>query len=244
MTEWFFDVIIVLNGSKQYSNIGDKNMRKKQKTNCESTAKADRAIEEYKYLREEVIKKIELHTTILIFAITGTLMVLTIAFSEKITLLYLVPLFIIIPLTIRVGYHRCNMTKFSAYIIVFMEETKENEENTNGLKWETRNTKFMNRAPKNKNLFVTMHYYEYIFLSILCGALYVHGCLESFTDLCLFIFQMIAVGFLELCEIGVIYYIHRSAVTYKQEYINLWREIKAEENKKKIDEETKTKNMV
>lgn len=178
-------------------------------------------MKEYESLRNEIMQKIELHNTLITFTITGTLAVLAIAFNTNNTLLYLAPMCIIIPISIRVAYYLYAMSKLSAYIIVFIED------HITELKWESRNT-FFSKYSKNSKIkrFVLMHYYEYLILSILCGSLYVYGCISSFTSWFVFILQMIIVVCLEICEIIITYYMN-SAGKRKQDYIDIWKKVKA-----------------
>lgn len=76
-------------------------------------------LKEYEMLRSEIEQKISLHNTLLTFIITSTVAVITIAISEGITILYLFPFCIIIPMMMRIAYYRKVIVKLSAYMIVF-----------------------------------------------------------------------------------------------------------------------------
>lgn len=79
----------------------------------------EQILKEYEMLRQEINQKIELHNTLLTFTITSTILVLTVAASEKMTSLYLFPFCVIIPMLLRIAYYRKTMAKLSAYMIVF-----------------------------------------------------------------------------------------------------------------------------
>ena len=81
----------------------------------------EQILKEYEMLRQEINQKIELHNTLLTFTITSTILVLTVAASEKMTSLYLFPFCVIIPMLLRIAYYRKTMAKLSAYMIVFLE---------------------------------------------------------------------------------------------------------------------------
>jgi hypothetical protein len=94
-------------------------------------------LKEYDNLRNEINKKIELTNTLITFTIVTVDGELAFAMSSsnKMILLYLIPFFIIIPLSMRIAYYRTSIAKISAYMIVFLEESDDE------LKWETRNAK-------------------------------------------------------------------------------------------------------
>ena len=81
----------------------------------------DNLIKEYDILRSEISQQIDLHNTLLTFTITTTVAVLTFALSQSMTVLYLIPFCIIIPMSMRIAYYISSMTKLSAYKIVFLE---------------------------------------------------------------------------------------------------------------------------
>ncbi len=61
---------------------------------------------EYEILHDEIQQKIALQNNLLIFMITATLTIITIAVESKNSLLYLFPFFIIIPIMNRIAYYR------------------------------------------------------------------------------------------------------------------------------------------
>lgn len=123
----------------------------------------DYLIKEYEELRNEVRQKIELHNSLITFMITTVVAALAFSVGKNITLLYLLPFCIIIPISMRVAYYRTTMAKLSAYIIVYLECRVD------GLAWETRNANLM--AESKNSLYgrlTTYHYYEGMIFSIAC----------------------------------------------------------------------------
>lgn len=118
----------------------------------------DNLIKEYDILRSEISQQIDLHNTLLTFTITTTVAVLTFALSQSMTVLYLIPFCIIIPMSMRIAYYISSMTKLSAYKIVFLENKIDE------IKWETRNAMLiknvLSHQKKNINNFTTLRYYE------------------------------------------------------------------------------------
>lgn len=132
----------------------------------------DNMLKEYDNLRNEINQKIGLHNTLLTFTITTTVAVLTFALSQDMTILYLVPFCIIIPMSMRIAYYRTAMAKISAYMIEFLEKDLD------GIKWETRNAELIDiqlksKKKKNINNFTILRYYECLTLAVICYIFYV-----------------------------------------------------------------------
>ena len=72
---------------------------------------------EYEMLHGEI----ELQNNLLIFMVTATVTIITIAVKSKNLLLYLFPFFIIIPTMNRIAYYKKAIARISAYMIVFLE---------------------------------------------------------------------------------------------------------------------------
>lgn len=85
---------------------------------------------EYDMLHQEIEQKISLQNNLLIFMITTTVTIITLAIKSDSLLLYLFPFFIIIPITSRIAYYRMAMAKISAY--EWMKFTSE-EQKDNGM---------------------------------------------------------------------------------------------------------------
>lgn len=125
--------------------------------------------EEYSHVKNEINQKIELYNSLLTFTITTTVLIISYGVSESATWLFLVPFFIIIPMSIRIKYYRGAMSKLSAYLIVFLE-SEDNDFN-----WETRNEKLLERNNLNKNdnnPLMKLYSYECLILCIACYILF------------------------------------------------------------------------
>ena len=122
---------------------------------------------EYDMLHQEIEQKISLQNNLLIFMITTTVTIITLAIKSDSLLLYLFPFFIIIPITSRIAYYRMAMAKISAYMIVFLEPK------LNGISWETRNVQFLRRynSGKRNDRKIQLDYYECPVLGVIsfCG---------------------------------------------------------------------------
>ena len=145
--------------------------------------KESNLIVEYELIKNEINQKIELHNNLITFTITTTAVILSFALSQNLTLLYIMPFCIIIPMSIRIRYYRLAMAKLSAYLIVFLEPQLSE------IKWETRNTiiiqnslcfnrsRINNKRKKNKysnyKLLNTLNNYECLLLSVSTYTLYV-----------------------------------------------------------------------
>lgn len=128
-------------------------------------------LKEYECLRSEIMKHIDLHNSLLTFAITTTVAILTFALSEKIPVLCLIPFCIIIPMSMRLAYYRSAMMKVAAYIFVFIEKEMD------GLEWESANVLYASSPDKSKNTFfrkiTSIRYYECFILGLICYFFYV-----------------------------------------------------------------------
>lgn len=87
---------------------------------------------EYNSLREEVLQKIQLHNTILMFAITSSITIFVLAFTTKIPEMFLLPLVVVVPATWKAAYYKVSIIKLGTYISTFIESRSFD------LKWETR----------------------------------------------------------------------------------------------------------
>ena len=118
---------------------------------------------EYEILHDEIQQKIALQNNLLIFMITATLTIITIAVESKNSLLYLFPFFIIIPIMNRIAYYRKAIAKISSYMIVFLEPKLD------GISWETHNIQFARRYNVGRINKIKLDYYECIVLSsVIC----------------------------------------------------------------------------
>lgn len=188
-------------------------------------------LKEYEMLRQEINQKMELHNTLLTFTITSTILVLTVAASEKITILYLFPFCVIIPMSLRIAYYRKVMAKLSAYMIVFLEPTLKD------MNWEGRNYTFSKKyggLSSEKHKF-KISYFECFVLGCVCYALYL---LNYFPSECKKMTSATILG--TIWPIALLVWV--AEITYKMnrvdkdrdEFIGKWHNIKmSEESKEK-----------
>ncbi|MBQ7266477.1 MAG: hypothetical protein IJS61_10340 [Firmicutes bacterium] len=131
---------------------------------------------EYDYLRAEINQKIELHNKLIMFTITSAVAVLAFIFEspnqEHDLIVYLIPWFIILPMSNRVAYYRNAMAKISAYMIVFLEKEEKS------MNWETRNQQLTKPLEKH-NIFkrktnLLLKDCECLIVGIACYFLYLY----------------------------------------------------------------------
>ena len=203
-----------------------------RKIKCKNISKEHNEVKEYEFLRNEIMQKVELHNKLITFTITTTLTILTIAFSGLTlelsqdffvdnSVLFIIPLLIIIPISLRIAYYRNAMSKLSAYIIVFLEDHIE------GLNWETRHEDFkLNFKGKKEKYMVTSKYHELNFLSFICCALYVFKCWEYSISAFFSIIQTVSATILFICEFLITKKYINSADENKETYIDEWKNVK------------------
>ncbi len=92
----------------------------------------DRTIEEYKTLRAEILLLLNRELTLVSFTFTATAAILGFAFSQGISLLFLVPLLMLRLVLFQLNDSARSVARISAYIRIFLEP------NDPGLNWETR----------------------------------------------------------------------------------------------------------
>lgn len=183
---------------------------------------------EYEMLHGEIEKKIELQNNLLIFMVTATATIITIAAQSKNLLLYLFPFFIIIPTMNRITYYRKAIARISAYMIVFLEPK------LNGISWETRNLQLNRRNDEEKKdkRKIKLDYYECPLLSVICYFLYLYECkayqLRNFGDLV----KMAGPVFLIAIVIYLTYRINEFSKD-REAMMNSWKNIEAIEKRVK-----------
>lgn len=182
-------------------------------------------IKEYQNLRGEITQIIGLHNTLLTFAITATIAVLSFVFAQKniMPFLFLLPFCIIIPMSMRIAYYRTNMAKISAYLIVFLEnEIPE-------MNWETRNNKVIQKLGKKTNHYITSRYLECLLLCIVCYVLFIVYYLAQNTFSWIVELQIIWPFLFVLFEVIVtkqMCSVHKE----RDKWIEKWKEQKENEN--------------
>ncbi len=98
-----------------------------------ATTKEINMIKEYDYLKAEIYKKMDAHQTLVMFAITTTVAIYAWELVNTKPYLYLLPFFVLIPVSFRINWLRASIAKISAYLIVNIEKQID------GLEWETQN---------------------------------------------------------------------------------------------------------
>lgn len=187
-------------------------------------------LKEYEMLRQEIDQKMELHNTLLTFTITSTILVLTVAASEKVTILYLFPFCVIIPMSLRIAYYRKAMAKLSAYMIVFLEPTLKD------MNWESRNYAFSKQyggLSSEKHKF-QISYFECLVLGCVCYALYLLNYFPFECEKITFIMVLGAIWpIILLVWIAQITYKMNRVDKDRNEFIEKWNNIKTSEDSKK-----------
>lgn len=177
---------------------------------------------EYEMLHGEI----ELQNNLLIFMVTATVTIITIAVKSKNLLLYLFPFFIIIPTMNRIAYYKKAIARISAYMIVFLEPK------LNGISWETRNLQSnrKNNKEKGDKRIIKLDYYESSILSVVCYLLYLYECkaykLRNFEELV----KMAGPVFLIAIVIYLTYRINEFSKD-REAMINFWKNIDAIEKR-------------
>ena len=98
--------------------------------------KTENELEEYILLKEEIQKCIDRDNSLATFMVTAVASILTFAISAnlQIPFLFLISFCILIPFTSRISHYKTNVSRISAYIIVFCESELD-------IAYESRNSK-------------------------------------------------------------------------------------------------------
>lgn len=183
---------------------------------------------EYHTLREEMLRKIDLHNQLIMFSITTSVAILAYAFSQENAYIFLMPFCVVIPVSLRVIYYRSAMVKIAAYIIVFIENEQDD------LNWETRNNKIgkgINNDIVNRILKMNLNYDGLIMLTT-CYIVYLIKYISQ-NDIYNFYFILNIVWPLPLVIIE--YFISKKGngiYKTKHYWIDEWEKIKLSELKK------------
>ena len=177
-------------------------------------------IQEYCFLKEEMNQKIQLHNTLLTFTITTSVAIITFALSENNPMLYLAPLLIIIPMSMRIAYYKLSIVKIAAYIIVFIEKR------ICDLKWETRNNiLFSDKKTEIIDRVTFLKDYECLILSLTSYVLYIINYVKS-GELDVFVIFNIAWPLIFILYEFLITIRMRLVDKKKNEWIKQWSAIK------------------
>lgn len=182
--------------------------------------------DEYSHIKSEISKKNELYNSLLTFTITTTVLIISYGISERTPLLFLVPFFIIIPMSIRMKYYKNAMLKLSAYLIVFLESQDSR------FNWETRNDRLAdsdNHDRKNNNFLFELRSCECLILCFVCYGLFL---IYYFSD---YKFNMSSCS---IASLPVLLIIWEYLITKKMDAISAkdwkykWERLKEKENSK------------
>lgn len=150
--------------------------------------KTEQQINEYVTLRGEISQRMTTNNNLITFTITTTVAILSFAIKENLTILFLLPFCIIIPMSMRIAYSRSSLSKIASYMVVFLENDLD------GMQWETRNVLLFENKKKEKNKHKYKHidkctsfiskitilrYYDCLILSLSCYFLYVYDYLKD-----------------------------------------------------------------
>lgn len=179
-------------------------------------------LKEYENLHNEISHKIETTNSLSTFMITTVVTILTFAVTQDIPEIYILPLCIIIPISVRIAYYRETIAKISAYIITFFEsDLKE-------LNWETRNCEMM-RANKIE-IIKLCRFSEGFFLSIICFGLYLNSYIGKNSSVCLCEWQIV-ISFLFVLIEGMIVIKINSVDQERLKWCKKWEGIKKTKRK-------------
>ena len=141
-------------------------------------------IEEYKTLRSEILGKIKAHNDMIQFVSTVTVAIFVFAtyFPKAPFELFLLPIFIIFFVSLKISYTRISVSKIAAYIIVTYEKNKNNN-----IEWETINCNVSEKSKsKRENIIDAIFTNQECFVwNIICIGLYIYRFIENgkFIDL-------------------------------------------------------------
>lgn len=124
-------------------------------------------LEEYKMLRDEIQNCIERDNTLVTFMVTAVSTILTFAITAnlQVPFLFLISFCIIIPFTGRISHYKTNVSRISAYLIVFLEPYID-------IKYETRNSQVKSVKSKYSRFLVAMRNYVGFLLGVLSYLVY------------------------------------------------------------------------
>lgn len=181
--------------------------------------------EEYLMLRTEILQYIQNYhnTRSMMYASSGA--VLAFLFGNNVTepLMYLLPLFIIIPAYLAAVNFWLSISTDSAYLMVFHEEMKSE------FQWESRYTKLSQaRNLRNPSLMMNTQPLSYISVAALCVIFWACKIYSAWSNYCPYEkFFELAVGV--LCMIVCFIVFKKNKTDRKEELIQAWRRIRDED---------------
>ena len=189
-----------------------------EKTECE--------LEEYVLLKEEIQKCIDRDNSLATFMVTAVASILTFAISAnlQIPFLFLISFCILIPFTSRIAHYKSNVSRISAYIIVFCEEKLD-------IGYETRNSKVRFEKTKISKILGGLRNYIGFLLGIISYIVYLVQYkniieISSLMDIFLCLIPIILLVILFVMDKRM-----DNIPKEKQKWIEAWTKLKNEENK-------------
>lgn len=184
--------------------------------------------EEYLMLREEMTWRQKVIDTLGTFTYTIFVSILGIALSTNNIELFLLPFVVILPISLKVAYHKYAITKISVYLKIFLEDV--NDENS--FKWENYNSMYYQKNPrgmKEKTFFYGSSL-EYILMCILTSIFFwIKYFMQD--EICFTVFQMGIFLFIQLIVIILVVYVtvgYTVLEKKKPSIIPNWEKIKEE----------------
>lgn len=191
------------------------------------SSKTENELEEYILLKEEIQKCIDRDNSLATFMVTAVASILTFAISAnlQIPFLFLISFCILIPFTSRISHYKTNVSRISAYIIVFCEKELD-------IAYESRNSKVKFTKTKLSKLLGGLRNYIGFLLGIISYIVYlvqyknIIG-ISSWVDifLCIIPVSLLIILFAMDKKIDNI-------PKEKQQWIEAWSSLKNEEENK------------
>lgn len=145
--------------------------------NQSQTQNLEAKLAEYNSLRTEILQKIEQNNQLLTVTFTSIIAILAFAVTADDPFLFVVPMAVIVPLSMRISYYRGAIAKLSAYIVVYLEEYID------GLNWESLNDKLIRTTKAKKSSHIKLVRHECLVLSIVCYICYLQCLYHHLSDL-------------------------------------------------------------
>ena len=206
-----------------------KKMARSRTSPVDYPQKCESFLAEHSTIREEILQKIELHNTLIIYAYTITVALLAIGATineggAEIPGIYLLPILAMPSLSIRVAYYRDAVAKLSAYLIVFIEPMLP------GMGWEGRNALLSEEMRKEDKysrslLLSDLRYFDYPVICLVCLVLYLFS-VETYTHIAI---GLAVLGFV-LTVVEFIISLSMNRITSKRSKWEVrWRKVQKKE---------------
>ena len=189
--------------------------------------KTENELEEYILLKEEIQKCVDRDNSLATFMVTAVASILTFAISAnlQIPFLFLISFCILIPFTSRISHYKTNVSRISAYIIVFCESELD-------IAYESRNSRVKLKKTKLSRLLGGLRNYIGFLLGIISYTVYLvqyHNIIgiSSWVDIFLCIIPIFLLIILFVMDKKI-----DSIPKEKQDWIAAWTNLKNQEENK------------